>query len=180
MLLGFQAQNHPQQDASDYVDDRATDPQMWAQLDARFGFTIDVAASADNARHERYYTAAEDGLAQSWRRERVWCNPPYSDIAPWIVKAWHSSAELVVMLLPANRTEQSWWQDLIEPYRDSGSSLTVEFIRGRLRFLRPGERTHSPNRRPPFGCCLAIWQQPIPPASINATPRLFEEDEASA
>ena len=174
MLVGFEALHHPQQEATDYVDDRATDPQFWAQLDERFHFTIDVAASAENARHERYYTAEQDGRAQSWVGERVWCNPPYSDIAPWIVKAWHSDAPLVVMLLPANRTEQAWWQILIEPYRDRGAQLTVEFLRGRLRFLRPGERTIGPNRRPPFGCCLAIWTTPTPPPGLNAPASLFE------
>lgn len=177
MLLGFPAQNHPQQQAADYVDDRATDPQFWAQLDMRFSFTIDVAASAENARHPRYYTADDDGLAQSWSGYRVWCNPPYSDIAPWIVKAWHSDAELVVMLLPANRTEQAWWQDLVEPYRDRGRGLSVEFLRGRLRFLRPGERIIGPNRRPPFGCCLAIWTGPIePPRGVDATPPSLGDD----
>lgn len=173
-LLGFPCLNHPQQQAVDYVDDRAIDPQFWSQLDDRFHFTIDVAASAENARHARYYTADDDGLAQSWAGERVWCNPPYSDIAPWIVKTWHSGAELVVMLLPANRTEQNWWQNLIEPYRDRGGHLTIEFLRGRLRFLRPGERTIGPNRRPPFGCCLAIWAAPMPPVGLTSRASLFE------
>jgi hypothetical protein len=64
------------------------------------------------------------------------------------------------MLLPANRTEQSWWQELVEPHRDRlGTGLTVEFIRGRLRFLRPGSTRPMPNERPPFGVCLLIWER---------------------
>ncbi len=61
------------------------------------------------------------------------------------------------MLLPANRTEQGWWQRHIEPYRRVGS-LTVEFLPGRMRFLKPGQSEIKPNERPPFGCCLVIWE----------------------
>ena len=97
--------------------------------------------------------------------ERVWCNPPYSSIEPWVRKAWaeHGVAECIVMLLPANRTEQTWWRDLVEPYRDRvGSPLRTEFIPGRLRFLKPGATTIGANERPPFGCCLLIWQRTGP------------------
>ena len=94
--------------------------------------------------------------------ERVWCNPPYSKIEPWVAKAnaeTVAGCPLVVMLLPANRCEQGWWQRHIEPTRDrAGSRLTTEFLPGRLRFLRPGQTEIRPNERPPFGCVLAIWE----------------------
>jgi len=167
-LVGFKAQNHPQQHrlrgASDDVDDRATDPKFFAEWDQRFGpFTLDVAASRHNAKVERFFTRRDDGLQQRWAGERVWCNPPYSDIYPWVEKAWieHPSTRGIVMLLPANRTEQRWWQELIEPHRDSfGGVLRVEFLPGRLRFLRRGQTVIGPNERPPFGCCLVIWTDP--------------------
>lgn len=172
-LLGFKGQNHPQQrfkrGADDTVDDRATTPEVFQPLRARFGFSIDVAASPANAKCDRYYTVDDDGLAQSWAGERVWCNPPYSDIRPWVGKAWaEEEAELVVMLLPANRTEQGWWQDLVEPHRDRpGSRLRTEFFRGRLRFIKAGRTEVGPNERPPFGCVLLIWN---PPNHAGATP----------
>ena len=195
-LIGFGDSNHPQQTAkrgaNDEVDDRATTPEMFGPLDARFQFTIDVAAAAHNAKCERFYSIEDDGLAQSWAGERVWCNPPYSNIRPWVEKAWDSAhafepyrgsasfcrfcffsgdegwcpggygaprADLVVMLLPANRTEQKWWQELVEPHRDQpGSPLRVEFLPGRPRFIRKGSTAVGPNERPPFGCCLLIWE----------------------
>lgn len=88
------------------------------------------------------------------------CNPPFSLIEPWVVKAWQESAAvLIVMLLPANRMEQEWWQRLVEPRRDRGNPprLTCEFLPGRLKFLSPGEDKIRANNRPPFGCCLLIW-----------------------
>lgn len=168
-LLGYKASNHPQQVAkrgqSDEVDDRATHPIHFAPINDRLGpFTLDVAAAAHNAKCERYFTREQDGLAQSWAGERIWCNPPYSAIAPWVEKAWaeyeHSLG--VVMLLPANRPEQGWWQTMVEPYRDRpGSPLRVEFLPGRMRFIKRGATDVGPNERPPFGCCLLIWTPPI-------------------
>lgn len=165
--MSFVAKNHPQQvqrhGAAVDVDDRATVAEVFDPLHARFGFTVDVAAAAHNAKCARYFDRETDGLAQSWEGERVWCNPPYSAIRPWVEKAWHGGAQLVVMLLPANRTEQVWWQELVEPYRDRpGSRLRSEFMAGRLRFLAPGQTVIGADERPPFGCCLLIWADESP------------------
>lgn len=164
-LVQFHARNHRQQvgkrGADPQVDDRATTPEVFEPLHARFGFTLDVAASEHNTKLPRFYSIEEDGLAQSWAGERVWCNPPYSLIGPWVEKAWREApfTDLIVMLLPANRTEQNWWQEHVEPHRDRpGSPLRVEFLRGRLRFIAAGRTSVGPNERPPFGCCLLIWK----------------------
>lgn len=168
-LVGFKARNHVQQvgkrGANPFVDDRETTPEVFGPLHERFGFTIDVAASKENAKLPRFYTAEDDGLKQSWANERVWCNPPYSDIAPWLDKAWEEwespgRPEVIVMLLPANRTEQKWWAKFVEPYRaerGGKGDFRVEFLPGRMRFIPPGADSVAPNSRPPFGCCLVIW-----------------------
>lgn len=166
-IVGYKASNHPQQvqrrGAVGKVDDRATHPDDFAVWNRRFGFTLDVAAAAHNTKCKRYFTAEDDGLIQSWASSRVWCNPPYSDIRPWMEKAWleweTGALDLIVMLLPANRTEQGWWQDWVEPYRYR-PDFDVEFLRGRLRFIQPGRTDVGPNERPPFGCCLLIWELP--------------------
>ncbi|MBN7792405.1 DNA N-6-adenine-methyltransferase [Microbacterium esteraromaticum] len=162
-LVRFKAKAHPQQSAVsdvDDIDDRATHPDVFAGFERRFGqFTLDAAAAEHNAKCGRYFTRETDGLSQSWAGELVWCNPPYSQIAPWVRKAWAewSSTRGIVMLLPANRTEQQWWQRLVEPHRDRGTGLRVEFLAGRMRFLKPGQTRIGPNERPPFGVCLLIW-----------------------
>src|SRR5690349_20743896 len=115
-LVGYKAENHPQQTARrgtrDDVDDRGTDPAFFDSLSERFGgFTLDVAAAPHNAKCEDYYTRDNSGLDAPWDG-RVWCNPPYSDCGAWVRKAWHEwtngllGVELIVMLLPANRVEQ--------------------------------------------------------------------------
>lgn len=163
-LVGFRAQNHRQQvrrrGARPEVDNLQTTPEVFDPLHERFRFTLDVAALPHNAKLPRFFTPEDDGLAQPWAGERVWCNPPYSSIEPWVAKAWQEwnrGAELIVMLLPANRTEQGWWQRWVEPGRFEDGALRVEFLPGRLRFIKHGYDRVAPNQRPPFGCCLLIW-----------------------
>lgn len=167
-LVGFKAENHPQQvdkrGADDAIDNRATPPEWFAEMHARFRFTLDAAASAENHKLPRYFTIADNGLEQSWAGERVWCNPPFSNLGAWAWKAWReiNTTPLIVMLVPANRTEQPWWQDSIEPHRDKpGSFLRVEFIRHRRRFIAAGNSDVQRNERPPFGVCLLIWENPM-------------------
>lgn len=142
MLLGFRARNHPQQTMPhgpvDDVDDRATQPIYFMEWQERFGeFTLDVAAAAHNTKCDRYFDRETDGLSQSWAGERVWCNPPYSAIESWVRKAWDEA--------PGTRDR-------------AGSGLRVEFLPGRMRFIKAGALDVGPNERPPFGVCLLIWE----------------------
>lgn len=164
-LVGFRASNHPQQvngrGADAATDNRETHPEDFARWDDRFGgFTLDAAADSGNTKCDRWLS---DGLGSSWAGERVWCNPPYSGLDSWVTKAWAEwpGTRGIVMLLPANRCEQPWWQTRIEPVRDRpGSPLRVEFLPGRLRFIRPDAVIGPKGDRPPFGCALAIWADP--------------------
>lgn len=161
-LVGRKARNHPQQlfarGPIRSRDELGTPPELFAALHRRFRFTVDAAALPSNAKLERFWAPEDSGLERDWTDERVWCNPPYSNIEPWVRKARLGGAALAVLLLPANRTEQGWWQREVEPFRDrAGSPCHVEFMAGRLRFLAPGAQSVGADERPPFGCCLLIW-----------------------
>lgn len=68
-------------------DDWATPQSFFDQLDAEFHFTLDPCASSENAKCRKFYTQHEDGLAQDWGGEVVFCNPPYGrKIADWVKK----------------------------------------------------------------------------------------------
>jgi phage N-6-adenine-methyltransferase len=112
------------------TDEWATDPKVFEALSERYGpLTLDVAATAENAKCKRYFTRADDGLAQEWTG-RVWMNPPYGHaLNAWMRKAWEASqttADLVVCLVPA-KTDTRWWRE----YAQRGE---VELLRGRLHF----------------------------------------------
>lgn len=165
--MSFVARNHPQQvamrGADDEIDDRGTRNEDLAALAERYRlgpFTLDVAAAPHNAKCERYFTRADNGLAQSWAGEWIWCNPPYSDCRSWVTKAWQEyfGTRGIAMLLPANRCEQAWWQEKVEPFRDCGGPLTTHFLPGRMRFERPDVKIGPKGDRPPFGCVLLVWR----------------------
>src|SRR5262249_44720064 len=69
----------------------ATPQWLFDRLHAAHQFTLDVCATPQNAKCDRYFTEAEDGLGQTWRGN-VWCNPPYGRrIAKWMRKARESA-----------------------------------------------------------------------------------------
>lgn len=179
--MSFVARNHPQQvgarGADDDTDDRRTPSAIFDPLHAEHGFTIDVAASAANAKLPRFFDRFEDGLSRSWAGEVVWCNPPYSALFAWVEKALaevRCGCLKVVMLLPSNRTEQRWWQELIEPVRDRGLGVATRHLRGRTKFdgpagaIKPKKSTsplsHGGGIRPPFGCVVVVIEP------LRATP----------
>jgi hypothetical protein len=131
------------------------------------GWDVDVAADEESHWAPNWSDVQTDGLKQCWRG-RVWCNPPYSDIGPWVRKAWKEwlsgRCSVIAMLLPANRTDQKWWQEDVEPARDGrslpGQGLEVHFLPGRIRFGHPGNPKGFAVGSPPFGCCLLVWRRP--------------------
>jgi len=167
---GRAAENHPPQvenrGAVAVVDRRGTPDWFFRQQDALHGFTVDVAADAGNAKCERYFDAELDGLAQSWAGEVAWCNPPWSECGAWVAKALaevRAGCLGAVLLLPANRTELGWWQDLVEPVRDRGLGVSTEFVRARLKFLgvRTSDAARNPRaNRPPCGVVLVVVAPP--------------------
>jgi hypothetical protein len=135
---------------------------------------LDVAADEESHWADRWFGVEQDGLIQRWDAPVVWCNPPYSDIQPWLVRAWHAmqfneGAEVIAMLLPANRTEQPWWFSWVERRRDgrgevcdlSGQrvTLTTHFLPTRVKFGHPGNRDAVGVGSPPFGCVLLCWRR---------------------
>lgn len=174
MLAGFKSKNHPQQvaarGADDSVDTRVTPHRLWLQWHREFGFTLDAAANAKNAKCEKFYDLSTNGLVQAWDGENVWCNPPFSDLPIWVRKCLdettYGRCPLVVMLLPANRTEQRWWQNWIEPNRDRGIGVETRFLPHRINFASEENPDGKSKSSAPFGCVLLILR------NLNVTGRL--------
>jgi site-specific DNA-methyltransferase (adenine-specific) len=121
----------------------ATPRRLFAALHREFRFTIDACALAHNAKLERFWTPEQDGLAQDWTGERVWCNPPYDFIEPWVEKAYHhgEAGGFSALLLPV-RTDRDWW------HRYVLSAGCVDYFRGRVSFEPPPGIRPSSNREP--------------------------------
>ena len=105
-----------------------TPQDLFDELDAEFGFTLDPCATPENAKCARFFTKEQDGLKQKWGGV-VFMNPPYGKvIGNWMQKAYLESLRgaTVVCLVPA-RTDTRWWHS----YAMKGET---RFIKGRLKF----------------------------------------------
>lgn len=108
--------------------DWRTPPEIFDPLHEEFDFTIDAAASVENALLPRFWTEQDNALIQDWSGERVYCNPPYGKHQiPFIQKASVCEAEVSVLLIPA-RTDTRIWHDKIFPLAE------VRFLKGRVKF----------------------------------------------
>ena len=108
-----------------------TPQDLFDKLNNEFQFTLDVCATPENAKCDKFYTEEQDGLEHPWKGT-VWCNPPYGrGIGQWGRRALFASVSgaTVVMLLPA-RTDTKWFHDYI--YKRN--NVEIRFIRGRLKF----------------------------------------------
>lgn len=104
-------------------------------LDHLGGFDLDPCAFIGNpgwTGAAKYFTKADDGLAQEWSG-RVFLNPPYSDLVPWMLRMCdhgHGTA-----LIPA-AIEGIVWRDRIWK-----ACSAVLFLHGRTRFANPDGST---------------------------------------
>ena len=132
----------------------ATPQEFFDKCNEVFNFDLDVCATAENAKCDRFFTEQCDGLSKNWSGV-CWMNPPYGRaIGKWMKKAYESSLEgaTVVCLVPA-RTCTRWWHD----YAMKGEIL---FLKGRLKF---GDATNAA----PFPSAVVVfkpwrgWQEQI-------------------
>lgn len=146
----------------EHRDSWRTPPELFAGINAEFRFSGDVAASAANALHQRYLTEQQDALQVNWLQHFgsgiLWCNPPYSNITPWVEKANHECDKGIgtVMLVPAD-TSVGWFNMARQ------ACTEVRFITGgRLSFIRAdtGKPVNGNNK----GSMLIIWN-PYRPAT---------------
>lgn len=109
----------------------ATPQSFFDALNEEFHFTLDPAASDDNAKCEKYYTKEQNGLTQSWQGETVFCNPPYGrNVGEWVKKAHdeHAKGDCTIVMLLFARTDTKWFHEYVL------GKAEVQFVRGRLKF----------------------------------------------
>ena len=135
---------------SSKTDQWATPQEFFDSLNSEFHFDLDPCADEYNHKCEKYFTASDNGLSQSWGGYRVFCNPPYGrELHKWVEKAYregHKDHTLVCMLIPA-RTDTKYFHDYIK------NRAEVRFIPGRLKF---GEAKNAA----PFPSMLVIFRGP--------------------
>jgi phage N-6-adenine-methyltransferase len=111
-------------------DEWATPSSLFIKLNNEFNFTLDACATQENNKCKKYFTKNDNGLFQSWENERVFCNPPYSNIDLWVQKCYEESvrSQIIVMLIPV-RTDTKYFHKYIYKKAD------IRFIKGRVKFV---------------------------------------------
>lgn len=138
--------------ASSKKQDWETPQHLFDRLNNVHNFTLDAAATPNNAKVSNYYTEEDNALDKDWQG-RVFVNPPYGrEIKQWVKKAHDESLkkhnECVVMIIPA-RTDTSYWHDYIF------HKANIDFLRGRLKFEVDGK----PKAPAPFPSAVITFRK---------------------
>jgi|GEM_PF-2259675 len=127
---------------STYIDsdDQSTPDDLFNALHKEFGFNFDPCPLGG---HKLF-----DGLRIPWKT-RNFCNPPWSDIKKWVIKAIQEATQgnLTVMLLPV-RPSSNYWQDYVMPY-----ATKIRFIKGKVCF----GKYYAENRGVPAPVSIVIF-----------------------
>ena len=126
----------------------ATPPEVFEALDKEFCFGFDVCAEYETAKCSDYWTIEDDALSKDWAEDAksripgaglieigtIWCNPPYSNIKPWVEKAIEAqlNGQMTVMLVMCDPSVK--WFSLAQQYASETRFVTD----GRLAFLKNG------------------------------------------
>lgn len=114
-----------------------TPDHIFKQLDSVFAFTLDAACTTEDCKCPKgfYNDQGVDALNMSWGGERVFCNPPFSQKAAFIEKAYNEvingDCPVCVMVLPSNCQDGRAFQKFIK------KNFFYETLSGRVAFIDP-------------------------------------------
>lgn len=150
--------------------------ELFDELHAEFNFTVDGAACRSNHLLPRWWGPGaprhlRDALSiPSWKGERTFINPPYSQVKEFVGKAFAERHRCLSVLLIPSRTDTRWWHQFIwhtarNKWRDG---VEGRFIKGRLKFINPDgplrvptqsviEGRHAPNNSAPFPSVVVVF-----------------------
>lgn len=119
----------------EHGDDWYTPGWLFDQLGLTFDVDVCAPARSDmrTVPARRYYTEIDDGLAHQWDG-LVWCNPPYSDAAPWTSRWLAHGNGLLLTHIPANA---SWAVDV---WQRANAAVWLQA----MHFERPNGQTYRP------------------------------------
>ncbi|MEP8138304.1 DNA N-6-adenine-methyltransferase [Escherichia coli] len=130
-------------------DDWRTPYRLFRNLHREFGFSMDGAATKHDTLLPRF---TDDIHNQSWVGERVFCNPPYSDIPSFLIKA--SEADLAVFLIPYRPHTTYWLKHLFT----NPLCHEIRILHRAVKYLPPAGHNGLVVRAP-FPAALVVFKK---------------------
>ena len=103
------------------------------------------AAAQNVIQAERWYSKEQNGLAQEWKAETVWMNPPYSqplcsEFVDKLIGSFQAMDVLQAVTLVNTASETRWWQALAR------IATLIAFPPRRIQFWHPEGAASDSNR----------------------------------
>ena len=191
MMMRMVHQKHGQslftaeRDSADWM----FDPDLFSSYILMYGpFEVDACADDEgrNAQCKRFWSPSDSYNCHSWAGQKVWCNPPFQEIAEVLdnaVASYYEDVEktLVMLVLP-DWPDARWWPHV------TASELchcVGHYPAGTQLFTAPptgkgGRRVMTPTK---WGVCMVVlgrgWRNgiclpwaPWPPVPVPTIPRV--------
>ena len=127
---------------------------VYDKIDHLFNFDIDVCAGENNKKAGYHFSRSDDALSINWAFEAfyrwdldiqtAWCNPPYSDVGPWLEKAIQEARinNITTVLLTNYIVDCAYFNQHINKYAEIWLAMK------RIQFEPPGNIKASSNSKP--------------------------------
>jgi phage N-6-adenine-methyltransferase len=154
-------------------DEWETPDSLFDALNDKYNFIIDACANKSNAKCPIFFN---DCLKIDWfatlqkqtkraalkvRVQAVFMNPPYSNPAPFLHKAWEESVKFKVVCLVSNSIITCKYLDFLDVgkgkchVREWDPHVRFQFLSRRTRFNHPSKVSSNP----PGGCMVIVMDR---------------------
>ena len=114
-------------------DEYGTPPKLYFEVCSKYNIypVLDVACSCTNRVCIDGFIKADQALDQEWNRD-FFMNPPYSQIYPFMKKAYeqHIKHNVNALILIYSKTDTKYWHNFV-----TDKVTQIHFQKGRIEFL---------------------------------------------
>lgn len=134
---------------------------LMRSLNNIFKFDIDLCATKDNTKIKKF---SEDifSIGDLTSFKNAFMNPPYSNVAPFIRKAWQLSKDCQIVCLVPSSIKTCRYMDFLDDMEGTSNfrmwrrGVIWQDLTKRTKFTHPTKKASSPS----FGCSILILNNP--------------------
>lgn len=129
-----------------------TPDEVYSYYRRLYPYTLDVCASDSNTKLPDYFTEQNSALLGDWStHQHAWCNPPYSNILPFVERAVYFKDTTETSFLVPLDSSTKWFKLALANAKD-----VRLIVGGRIQFIPPAGVVASSNNK--ASCLIHIGQ----------------------